>query len=130
VFHEVNFEDEIVRFAGSPKKQSLNDTEVEIVNVEYPARKGSPSRTYNLTKPSPTKMKEVNPHTLDLEGKLADPTSAHKFMKNKQDIKSISLSINSLLRVPDCLPGRTLTVLNISMNKLKSLSGLEICSQL
>ena len=83
MFHEVNFEDEIVRFAGSPKRKSLNDTEVEIINVEYQIRKGSPSRTYNLTKPSPTKIKEVNPFTLDLEGKLTDPTCAHKFMKNK-----------------------------------------------
>ena len=82
MFNEVNFEDEIVRFAGSPKRPSLNDTEVEIINVEYPVRKGSPIRTYNLTKPSPLKMKD-SPFTLDLEGRLTDPTSAHKFLKSK-----------------------------------------------
>jgi len=49
LFNEVNFEDEIVRFAGSPKRQSSNDTEVEIINVEKPVRKASPTRTCNLT---------------------------------------------------------------------------------
>lgn len=44
-------------------------------------------------------------------------------------LRSLSISCNSLLKVPDGLT-KNLLVLNLSRNRIKSLNGIEVCSKL
>lgn len=50
-------------------------------------------------------------------------------IQNKSNIRSLNLAVNSILKVPEGI-FKSIIVLNISMNKLKSLGGIEECSRL
>ena len=44
-------------------------------------------------------------------------------------LRSLSISLNSLMKVPDGLT-KNLLILNLSRNRIKSLNGIEVCSKL
>ena len=44
-------------------------------------------------------------------------------------VRSVNISLNNLLKVPEGLI-KNLLVINISRNRLKSLSGIEVCNRL
>jgi Leucine-rich repeat (LRR) protein len=50
-------------------------------------------------------------------------------MDQKSSIRSLNIAMNSMLKVPEGI-FKSIIVLNISMNRLKSLNGLEECSRL
>lgn len=61
--------------------------------------------------------------------KQAESDFGQRMIDAKYSVRSLNIAMNSMLRVPEGI-FKNLTVLNISMNKLKSLNGLEECSRL
>ena len=48
---------------------------------------------------------------------------------NIAQVRSLNVALNSLIKVPEALT-KNLLVLNLSRNRLKSLTGVELCSRL
>ena len=44
-------------------------------------------------------------------------------------VRSINVSLNNLIKLPEGLT-KSLIILNVSRNRLKSLSGVEVCTRL
>lgn len=61
--------------------------------------------------------------------KQAESDFGQRIIEAKYSVRSLNVAMNSMLRVPEGI-FKNITVLNISMNKLKSLNGLEECSRL
>ena len=45
------------------------------------------------------------------------------------NLRSLNMSLNNLIKLPEGI-SKSLMILNISRNRLKSLSGIEICTRL
>ena len=61
--------------------------------------------------------------------KQAERDFGEQIIVNKSNVRSLNLAMNSILKVPEGI-FKSILVLNISMNKLKSLNGIEECSRL
>ena len=48
---------------------------------------------------------------------------------NILQVRSLNMALNDLIKIPEGLT-RNLLILNVSRNRLKSLSGVEVCSRL
>ena len=71
---------------------------------------------------------------MDLSGKglktfEIDPKNNYNSVGEKKQMRSINLSLNSLVKLPSGLE-KTLIYMNVSYNKLKSLTGIESCVNL
>ena len=80
-----------------------------------------------------------NTKDLNLQGQFKDNYSSLGTQVNKAlgacapaniaQVRSINTALNNLIRVPEGLT-KNLLILNLSRNRLKSLTGIEICSRL
>jgi hypothetical protein len=61
--------------------------------------------------------------------KQAERDLGSRLIDQKSSIRSLNIAMNSMLKVPEGI-FKSVIVLNISMNKIKSLNGLEECSRL
>ena len=59
----------------------------------------------------------------------AEKDFGHQIIDGRSIVRSLNVAMNSMLKVPEGV-FKNIIVLNISMNKLKSLNGLEECSRL
>ena len=59
----------------------------------------------------------------------AERDFGQRIVDGKSSVRSLNLAMNSILKVPEGI-FKSIIILNISMNKLKSLNGIEECSRL
>jgi hypothetical protein len=59
----------------------------------------------------------------------AEKDFGHRIVDNRSLVRSLNIAMNSMIKVPEGV-FKNIIVLNISMNRLKSLYGLEECSRL